>query len=152
MNEPSKPESDDSQRWAWAKLNAYGFVIAGLTVLGLTDLANPANTDLARLAGEVPAGQAWWIAGFAASGLLLLLGFLRTDRIAETVGLGMLTLSLGAQTVAAFGMLGWTDYSWTRLIILTMVAALTAARVSILWAREGLAVTIPPRRLPRGRR
>lgn len=139
--------SDEEQKpYAWAKLNAYGFVLAGLGILALGDLIHPADTDLARLSGEVPAGQTWWILGLAVAGVLLLLGFLRTDRIAETCGLVLLTLAIAAQTITAAVLLGWTDYTWTRLVILAMIGALLRARVSVLWSRDGLAITIPARR------
>lgn len=136
---------DESKPWAWAKLNAYGFVLAGLALLGGADLVHPANTDLARLAGEVPAGQTWWIVGVVLSGLLLLLGFLRTDRVAETAGLVVLLLAITAQTSAAIVLLGWTDFTLTCLAILAIIGGCTWARCDVLWSRDGIAVTIPPR-------
>lgn len=129
----------------WARFNAYGILLAGLAVLGLTDLINPGGTDLARLVGETPTGQSLWVTGFGLSGVLLMVGFLRIDRIAETAGLALLTVSLAAQTIAAFTYLGWTSYSLTRIAILLIVAACSAARASSLWSKHGMTVTIPPR-------
>lgn len=146
--------SDEQKPYAWAKLNAYGFVLAGLGVLAGTDLIHPANTDLARLTGEVPPGQVWWTLAVVVAGLLLLLGFMRVDRIAETLGLALLTGAVAAQTVVAYALLGWNDYTLTRIAIVTILAGCTWARVSVLWSRDGLAVTIPARDVHRrgGRR
>lgn len=135
----------DPQRWAWAKLNTYGFVLAGLTMLAILDLIHPADTDLAKLAGEVPPGQTWWAIGFIASGLLLFVGFLRTDRISETAGLIALNWAIAGQTVASITMVGWVEYTWVRLGLLLIFATCAWARISVLWSREGLAVSIPPR-------
>lgn len=74
----------DHARLAWLRLNAYGVLLAGLAVLGLADLANPGGTDLARMVGEIPPGQTFWVLGFVVSGLLLLMrGFVRADRVAD---------------------------------------------------------------------
>lgn len=144
--------SDDGTKpYAWAKLNAYGFVLAGLGILALADLIHPADTDLARLSGDIPTGQTWWTLAVAIAGLLLLFGFLRVDRIAETAGLVLLAAAVLAQTVAAFALLGWSDFALTRLVILAIIGGCTWARVSVLWSRDGIAVTIPARNL-RGRR
>ncbi len=142
----------EQQSRAWAKLNAYGLLVSFLALLSVLDINHPADTDLARLAGEVPAGQTWWLLGLGVGGVLLVFGFLRVDRIAETAGLGILTLSLVAQAVTAAALLGWTHYTLTRLAVLAAVAFCTWARVSVLWSRDGLAVTIPPRGLSRRRR
>lgn len=143
---------DEHDRHAWAKLNAYGFVLAGLGMLALTGLTHPAGTELARLAGDIPPGQSYWTMGFVAGGVLLLLGFLRTDRLAETAGLCVLTLAVVAQTIVAWRLLGWTDFTLTRLAIVGIIGGCTWARISVLWSSEGLAVTIPPRGATQRRR
>jgi len=139
------------ERFAWAKLNAYGFVLAGLTFLSLADLIHPGDTDLARLSGGIPPGQAVWTVGFGLSGLLLLIGFLRTDRVSETLGLSLLTLGTVAQTAVAFSLLGWSEFTATRLVLVGIVGGCTWARVSVLWSRDGLAVNIPARGIHSGR-
>lgn len=145
----SRPEND---RLAWAKLNAYGFVLAGLGLLAMTGLTHPAGTELARLTGDIPPGQSWWTAGFVAGGILLLLGFLRTDRMAESAGLVVLTAAVVAQTVVAWKLLGWTDFTLTRIAIVGIIGGCAWARISVLWSTEGLTVTIPARGVKRGRR
>ena len=138
--------NDEQQPTVWAKLNAYGFVLAALSVLSLADLISPADTDLARAVGEIPPGQTWWTIGFAVGGFLMLFGFTRIDRIAETIGLSLLTVAVVAQSVVAFFYLGWTEYTFTRLAIIAIIGGCTWARVSVLWSREGVAITIPARR------
>jgi hypothetical protein len=133
-------------RFAWAKLNAYGILLAGLAVLGVADLIHPGNADLARLVGSIPPGQPFWTAGYVVAGLLLLWGFVRTDRLAETFGLCLLTLSLISQGVVAWALLGWVDYTTTRIVVLVIVAGCSWARISALWSRDGLTITIPARR------
>lgn len=135
----------DRTRFAWAKLNAYGIILAGLALLGFVDLIRPAGANLARLIGEVPPGQHFWAAGFVASGLVLLYSFVRGDRLAETLGLVLLVLSLVAQTVVAFWMLGWAEFTLTRLLVIAILGLGGGARISALWSRDGLVVTIPPR-------
>lgn len=143
----------DQKPAAWAKLNAYGFVLAGLGVLAGLDLIHPANTDLARLAGGIPPGQAWWTVAIVFAGLLLLYGFVRVDRFAESAGLILLNLAVLAQAVVAYTLVGWTDFTLTRIAILAILGGCAWARISVLWSREGLAVTIPPRGVRRkGRR
>lgn len=151
MPPPEDPMPTPPERFAWAKLNAYGFVLAGLAILSLADLAHPGGTDLARLAGGIPPGQQVWTIGFGIAGLLLLLGFLRTDRVAETLGLGLLTIGATAQTAVAFSLLGWSEFTVTRLLLVAIIGACTWARVTVLWSRDGLAVTIPPRGVAGGR-
>jgi len=144
---------NDQKPAAWAKLNAYGFVLAGLGVLAGLDLIHPANTDLARLAGGIPPGQSWWTVAIVFAGLLLLYGFVRVDRFAESAGLILLNLAVLAQTVVAYMLVGWTDFTLTRIAILAILGGCAWARISVLWSREGLAVTIPPRGVRRkGRR
>ena len=135
----------DNDRRSWAKFNAYGFVLAGLAGLALADLIHPGGTDMAHLVGEVPAGQFWWTAGFLLAGVLLLAGFVFIDRIAETAGLVVLTVSVIAQTIAAWLLLGWSDFTLTRLAIVAIIGSCTWARISVLWSRDGLSVTIVPR-------
>lgn len=132
-------------RFAWAKLNAYGVILAGLALLGVADLAKPGGADLARLVGEVPPGQPFWVAGFVLSGVALLYAFARGDRIAETSGLALMFASLVAQTVVAYHLLGWSDFTYTRLALIAVIGVGGGARVSALWSRHGLIVTIPPR-------
>lgn len=144
-------DDEDQKPYAWAKLNAYGFVLAGLGLLSMADLLQPAGTDLARLAGEIPQGQPWWTLGYVLAGLLLMVGFLRVDRVAETAGLFVLTGALFAQTVTSIYLLGITDFTLTRVFLSVMFAALTWARGSVLWSPEGLAVTIPTRNVRRKR-
>lgn len=135
----------NSSPLAWMRFNAYGVLLAGLAIMGLLDLINPGKADMARLVGDVPPGQSAWVTGFVVSGLLLMWGFVRRDRIAETLGLGVLNLSLAVQALVAYSLLGWTEFTATRLIILGIVGLCSAARVSVLWTREGLTITIPPR-------
>lgn len=132
-------------RLVWARFNAYGVLLAGIAVFALTDLIHPAGSDLARLVGQTPPGQTVWVTGFGFAGALMLLGFFRADRIAETAGLTTLTLAVAAQTGVAFALLGWNSYSATRLAILGLVILCSTARVSSLWSKEGVTVTIPPR-------
>ena len=139
-------------RLVWARFNAYGILLAGLAILALADLTHPAGSDLARLLGQTPPGQTVWVTGFGVAGGLMMLGFVRADRIAESLGLGVLTLALAAQTVVAFSYLGWNSYSATRLAVLGIVALCAAARISTLWSKEGVTVTIPPRHEKRGER
>lgn len=135
-----------TSRLTWAKLNAYGIILAGLAIMAVTDLITPGGADLAKLVGEVPPGQHFWSAGFVTSGLLLLYGFIRGDRLAESLGLGILFVSVLAQTVVAFSLLGWSDFTMTRLAIIAIVGLGGLARVSALWSRDGLVITIPARR------
>lgn len=132
-------------RLVWARFNAYGILLAALALLALADLIHPAGSDLARLVGEVPPGQTVWVTGFGLAGILMLLGFFRADRIAESAGLTVLTLALAVQTVVAFALLGWNSYSVTRIAVLLVVALCATARISSLWSKEGVTVTIPPR-------
>lgn len=132
-------------KWAWARLNAYGIILAGLALLGGLDLINPGGTDFARLLGEVPPGQHVWATGYMAAGIFLLYGFARTDRRAETVGLALLTVGLTLQLTAAVVLLGLTDFTVTRVIILALIAAGSWARYSVLWSQDGLTISIPPR-------
>ncbi len=98
-------------RLAWARLNAYGILLACLAVLGAADLIDPGGTDFARLVGGVPPGQPFWTAGYVVAGLMLLVGFVRTDRLVETLGLGLLTLALCAQTIVAWDLLGYSTFT-----------------------------------------
>lgn len=139
-------------RFAWAKLNAYGFVLAGLAVLATRDLIRPAGTELARLTGDIPPGQYLWAIAFTLAGLLLLVGFLFTDRIAETAALLLLTGGVVAQAVVAFRLLGWTDFTLTRLALIWILGGCAWARISVLWAKDGVAVNIAPRKRKKGRR
>lgn len=54
-------------------------------------------------------------------------------------------VALVAQAVVAFALLGWTSYTTTRLIILGLLGLCVWARLSVLWTRKGLTITIPPR-------
>lgn len=135
-----------SPRFAWARLNAYGIILAGLALLGVGDLIHPGGANLARLVGEVPPGQNFWATGLVISGLLLFYGFARGDRLAETLALGLLFISVVAQTTVAFILLGLSDFTVTRLAVIAILGLGGAARVSALWSRDGLVVTIPPRR------
>lgn len=137
--------NENGGRFAWARFNAYGILLAGLALLGAADLIDPGGTDLARLVGDVPVGQTIWIVGFTISGLLLMVGFMRGDRIAESLALLLLTLALIVQALVAFGYLGWSSYTLTRLALIGLVGFCAWARISVLWTREGLTVTIPPR-------
>lgn len=137
--------NENGGRFAWARFNAYGILLAGLALLGIADLAKPGGTNLAQLVGEVPALQPFWVLGFAIAGLLLMVGFVRADRIAESLGLVLLTLALVVQTAVAFGYLGWSQYTLTRLILIALIGTCSWARISVLWTRAGLTVTIPPR-------
>jgi hypothetical protein len=130
---------------AWLRLNAYGILLAGLAVLGMADFINPGGTDLARLIGEVPHHQPLWIIGYVLAGLLLLWGFVRTDRIPETIGLALLNAALLLHTAVAFDYLGWTDYTLTRVALILIIGCCSWARISVLWTKRGLMVTIPPR-------
>lgn len=132
-------------RFAWAKLNAYGILLAGLALLGGLDLIDPAGTDFAQLIGGVPPGQNMWIVGYIASGILLMYGFARTDRRAETAGLLLLTSALVLQLGVAVWLLGASGFTFTRVLILVLVAACSWARYSALWSHDGLTITIPPR-------
>ncbi len=134
-----------STRLAWAKLNAYGILLAALALMGVTDLINPGGANLARIVGEVPPGQPFWVGGFVLAGVLMLYGFARTDRIAETIGLNLLGASLTLQGVVSFALLGWSQFTLTRIALLLIVALCAWARFSVLWSRSGLTVTIPPR-------
>lgn len=133
------------ERFAWARLNAYGVLVACLAVLSLTDLLHPAGTELARLIGDVPPGQPAWATGFIIAGLLMLIGFVRTDRTAETIALGLLTVGVVAQTIVAYAYLGLTEFTATRIALVAIVALVTWARCSTLWSKEGLSIRIPAR-------
>lgn len=132
-------------RWAWARLNSYGIILAGLAVLGGLDLIDPAGTDLAQLVGGVPPGQNVWVGGYLAAGILLMYGFARTDRRAETAGLALLTGGLALQLAVAVWLLGISDFTITRVGILVLIGACSWARYSVLWSHDGLTITIPPR-------
>lgn len=135
----------DRNRWAWARLNAYGIILAGLALLGGLDLINPGGTDFARLLGEVPPGQHVWATEYVAAGILMLYGFARTDRRAETAGLALLTGGLILQLAVAVWLIGLTDFTLTRVAILALVAGCAWARYSALWSQDGLTISIPPR-------
>lgn len=135
----------DRTRFAWAKLNAYGIILAGLCLLGVSDLIKPGGANLARLVGEVPPGQHFWSAGLVISGGILFYSFVRGDRLAETIGLILLFVSVAAQTVVSYALLGWVDFTLTRLLIIAILGLGGGARISALWSRDGLIVTIPPR-------
>lgn len=136
---------DRRDRSAWAKLNAYGVLVACLAILSFVDLLHPGGTDLARLVGEVPPGQVVWVTGFVVAGLLMLYGFARTDRIAETVALGLLTGGLVCMAVSAYAYLGVTEFTMTRLVLVGIVGAVSWARCSVLWSKRGLSIRIPAR-------
>lgn len=133
-------------RLMWAKLNAYGIILAGLTTLGATDLIRPAGANLAILVGSVPPGQVFWVSGIVVSGLLLMFGFIRNDRLAESLGLVLLFSSLSLQTVVAMFYLGYHEFVVTRLLILGLIGFAGWARISALWSKDGMVITIPPRR------
>lgn len=135
----------DHTRWAWAKLNAYGIILAGLALFGGLDLIDPANTDFARELGGVPPGQHVWIVGYLAAGVFMMYGFARTDRRAESLGLLLLTSGLALQLVVAVWLLGASGFTLTRVLLLALVAACSWARYSVLWSHDGLTITIPPR-------
>jgi hypothetical protein len=132
-------------RTAWLRLNAYGVVLACLAILSLTDLVHPAGTELARLLGDVPPGQPAWVAGFGIAGILLLYGFVKADRLAETLGLALMTVGLFAQFVTALAYLGVTEFTATRLLLVAILALCAWARCSVLWSRRGLNIHIPAR-------
>ena len=132
-------------RTAWLRLNAYGVLLAFLATLSLTDLLHPADAELARLVGDVPPGQTAWVVGFVMSGILLLVGFARADRIAETLGLALMTAGVFAQAITAWHELGVTEFTATRLAILAALVMCTAARCSVLWSKRGLNIHIPAR-------
>ena len=133
------------ERFAWLRLNAYGVLIAFLAVLSLTDLLHPGQAELARVVGDIPPGQPAWTTGFIISGCLLLVGFVRGDRIAETIGLALLTGGLVAQVITAYAYLGVTEFTAVRLVLLGMVGLCMGARVSVLWSKKGLTIHIPAR-------
>lgn len=145
------PETEEQRRSVWAKFHAHGFVFAGLAILALFDVFHPRNSQLSRLTGDVPPGQVLYTLGFVISGLLLLRGFLWVDRIAESAAMVLVTVCVVIQTAVAFSMLGWTGFTLTRLIIVAIVGGCTWARCSVLWSREGVVITIPPRSARRGR-
>lgn len=136
---------DNPTRFAWAKLNAYGIILAGLALLGVADLINPGGAPLARLVGEVPPGQTFWVSGYVLAGLALLYGFTRGDRLAESLGLGLLFGSLLLNTAVAFSLLGWSEFTLTRLALIAIIGLGGGARISALWSRDGMVITIPPR-------
>lgn len=144
------PMQEPPGRFAWAKFNAYGFVLAILAIMSLADLIHPAGTELARATGDIPPGQPYWTVGFGIAGVLLLIGFLRADRISETVGLVLMTLGIVVQTCVAYSLLGWSEYTLTRIALVLVIGGCTWARVSVLWMRAGLSITIPARNLRRG--
>jgi hypothetical protein len=133
-------------RLAWLRLNAYGVLLAVLALMGIGDLINPGGAPLAEVVGEVPPGQPFWVVGVIISGLLLLWGFIRADRFVETTGLAFLSVAVAAQTFVAWYLLGFTELAVTRCALLAVVLVCCAARVSALWTREGLVITIPGRR------
>ena len=133
------------ERFAWLRLNAYGVLLAALCLLNLKALINPAGTEFAILVGDVPPGQAVWVTGFVIAGMLLLAGFIRGDRIAETLGLALIALGVVAQTIAAFARLGNTEFSNTQAMIVGVVGLCVWARCSALWSRRGLTIHIPAR-------
>lgn len=140
------------QRFAWARFNAYGIMVAGLAVFSLTDLFHPGGTDLAKLIGEVPPGQVVWATGFVFAGCLMLHGFARADRITETMALVLLILGILAQAISAYIYLGVTEFTATRLYLLALICLVTLARCSVLWGKDGLVIRIPPRGERRRRR
>lgn len=133
------------ERLAWLRLNAYGVLVAFLAVLSLTDLLHPGQAEFARIVGDIPPGQPLWTTGFIISGLLLLAGFVRGDRIAETLGLGLMTGGLVAQVITAYAYLGFTEFTTTRIALLIAVAMCLGARASVLWSKRGLIIHIPAR-------
>jgi len=133
-------------RFTWLRLSAYGALVAGLALLGAMDLINPGGTDFARLVGGPPPGQMWWTSGYVLGGLMMMHGFVRTDRIAETLGLMVLTVCQIVQIAVAIHLLGFQQFTLTRVVVFVMVTLCAAARVSVLWSRDGITVTIPPRR------
>lgn len=136
------PKSDRS---AWLRLNAYGVVLACLAVLSLTDLFHPADAELARIVGDVPPGQPAWVVGFGMAGVLLLVGFIRADRLAETIGLALINAGLLAQAATAYAYLGLTEFTTTRVALVAILALCMWARCSVLWSRRGLSIRIPAR-------
>lgn len=134
-------------KFVWAKLNAYGIVLAGLALLGFVDLYHPQNAQLARLVGEVPPGQVFWVTGFGIAGLLLLYGFIKHDRLAESLALVILCVSLAFQTVVAYSLIGFSDFTLTRVLVLLLFVFAGSARISVLWSKDGLIVTIPARKV-----
>lgn len=134
-------------RLMWAKLNSYGVILAGLAILGVADLIKPGGADLARLVGEIPPGQPFWVAGYVISGLALLYGFARGDRLSESLGLALLFLSLLFHSFVAFLLLGFSDFVYTRLFLIGLIGFAGWARISVLWSKDGLIITIPPRKI-----
>lgn len=132
-------------RLAWARLNAYGIILAGLLILAVHDLIHPAEADLTRLVGDIPPGQTIWTAGFTAAGVLLMLGFATTDRRPETAGLLLMCACITAQGFVAYYYLGLTDFTLVRVALIVLLTTCSAARISVLWTRGGMTITIPPR-------
>jgi hypothetical protein len=137
--------SKPAHKLAWLRLNAYGVVLAGLALMAGLDLIDPANTDFGQLVGGVPPGHYLWTSGYVLGGLMMLHGFLRTDRLVETIGLSVLAVCQVLQIVVAIKLLGFIDFTWTRITVLTLVSLCSWARLSVLWSRDGLTITIPPR-------
>jgi hypothetical protein len=138
-------------RLAWLRLNAYGVLLAFIALMGVQDLITPAGAPLAQVVGEVPPGQNFWVGGIVIAGLMMFWGFVRADRLVETCALVFLTLAVAAQTIVAWSMLGWTEFTLTRCALLGAVILCSSARASALWSREGMVITIPARRRVRKR-
>jgi hypothetical protein len=129
-------------RFAWAKLNAYGILLAGIAILTVANLINPSNEELDRVSGLIPFAQPLWVSGFVVAGGLMMFGFLRADRVAETIGLGLLDISLLIQTVVAIFLFGVTDYTVNSAVVLLVAAGCSWARIAALWSKHGLVITI----------
>lgn len=132
------------QRFAWARMNAYGVLIAVLCILASADMLEPDGPVTQRL-GEPPPLLYAWETGFLIAGLLLMYGMFKADRAPEISGLAILNFALTLQVGTTLYYLGWeTTASVTRLLTWLAVLAASWMRASTLMSAHGITVTIPP--------
>lgn len=137
-------EKHSAQRFAWARLNAYGLLIAGLVLLSAARVLQPGKTSVARVLGRVPEYQYVWLAGFGLAGLLMLYGLVRAKTGPEVLGLAIVVVSLSAQTVALIVNAG-SDESWSAVAVWIVAVACIALRASVLLSRDGMSIIISGR-------
>jgi hypothetical protein len=137
----------DGTRWAWARLNADTlFLVLLATFSGIFDIIEPhrdAVTVLALQTLNEPSPMHYIRAGaYVVFGLMLLAALLwssvRLEVLARCLLISAVVLNAGRHV----WWLGWQDTETAaQLVLLAVIALVTALRFSVLLSKRGLVVT-----------
>lgn len=145
MSDLRAAQRHERHRFAWARLNAYGLLIAGLVLLSAAGILQPDKTGIARVIGRAPAYQYVWLSGYAVAGILMLWGLVRAKTGPEILGLALVVVSLTSQTVVLIADTHPADW-WNPILVWVIAVGCIALRMSALLSRDGMSVIIPGRR------